>query len=202
MALHVKDQEIPRRQRVQKGETGEGSMVVKKGYGNECSLMIAVRAPGYHQTPCSRVRANQLCVGRGDLVFRRGSRLSVQTGRFSKNPGQQDSLGVEPLEPKRHRCRSARSGADRRSKRRGCRRALRGRRKAGHPRTGRKQICGLRRERRGEKTGSVELGCSKANTRSASTRPRHNSYVKKVENSNDNSFFVVLARVLLCLEPH
>src|SRR5262247_667630 len=51
MALHARDQEIPRRQRVQQGATGEGSMVVKKGYGNECSLMHAVRAPGYHTTP-------------------------------------------------------------------------------------------------------------------------------------------------------
>jgi mannose-6-phosphate isomerase-like protein (cupin superfamily) len=26
-------------------------MVVRKGYGNECSLMIATRAPGYHTKP-------------------------------------------------------------------------------------------------------------------------------------------------------
>jgi len=26
-------------------------MVVRKAYGNECSLMIAARAPGYHTTP-------------------------------------------------------------------------------------------------------------------------------------------------------
>jgi len=51
MALHVRDKDVPRRQRVQKGETGEGSMVVRKAHGNECSLMIAVRAPGYHTKP-------------------------------------------------------------------------------------------------------------------------------------------------------
>jgi quercetin dioxygenase-like cupin family protein len=51
MSLHVKSEEIPLRKRVQSGETGSGSMVVKKAYGNECSLMIAVRAPGYHTTP-------------------------------------------------------------------------------------------------------------------------------------------------------
>ncbi len=51
MALHVKAKDVPLRKRVQSGPTGEGSMVVRKGYGNECSLMIAVRAPGYHTKP-------------------------------------------------------------------------------------------------------------------------------------------------------
>jgi quercetin dioxygenase-like cupin family protein len=51
MALHAKDQDIPRRKRVQTGAHGEGSMVVRKSYGNEASMMIAVRAPGYHTKP-------------------------------------------------------------------------------------------------------------------------------------------------------
>lgn len=51
MPLHVKAADVPERKRVQQGATGEGSMVVKKGYGNECSLMIAERAPGYHTKP-------------------------------------------------------------------------------------------------------------------------------------------------------
>ncbi|MFQ5851797.1 MAG: cupin domain-containing protein [Candidatus Binatia bacterium] len=51
MALHVKAQDVPERKRVQSGPTGEGSMVVRKAHGNECSLMIAVRAPGYHTKP-------------------------------------------------------------------------------------------------------------------------------------------------------
>ncbi|MBI4527958.1 MAG: cupin domain-containing protein [Deltaproteobacteria bacterium] len=51
MSLHVKSSEVPQRQRVQSGEAGEGSMVVRKAYGNECSLMIAARAPGYHTKP-------------------------------------------------------------------------------------------------------------------------------------------------------
>lgn len=51
MALHVKREDVPERKRVQSGATGEGSMVVRKAYGNECSLMIAVRAPGYHTKP-------------------------------------------------------------------------------------------------------------------------------------------------------
>jgi hypothetical protein len=52
MPLHVKSTDITETKRVQTGEAGTGSMVVRKGYGNECSLMIATRAPGYHtQTP-------------------------------------------------------------------------------------------------------------------------------------------------------
>src|SRR5262245_4962911 len=51
MSLHVKSKDIPEAKRVQTGAAGTGSMVVKKGYGNECSLMIATRAPGYHTKP-------------------------------------------------------------------------------------------------------------------------------------------------------
>jgi quercetin dioxygenase-like cupin family protein len=51
MPLHVKSENVPERKRVQSGATGEGSMVVKKAYGNECNLMIAERAPGYHTKP-------------------------------------------------------------------------------------------------------------------------------------------------------
>ena len=51
MSLHVKSENVPQRKRVQSGATGEGSMVVTKAYGNECSMMIAVRAPGYHTKP-------------------------------------------------------------------------------------------------------------------------------------------------------
>ena len=51
MALHVKGKDVPERKRVHTGEKGQGSMVVKKAYGNECDLMIAVRAPGYRTRP-------------------------------------------------------------------------------------------------------------------------------------------------------
>src|SRR5678816_4071480 len=51
MPLHVKSSDIPEAKRVQTGEAGTGSMIVRKGYGNECSLMIATRAPGYHTKP-------------------------------------------------------------------------------------------------------------------------------------------------------
>jgi quercetin dioxygenase-like cupin family protein len=51
MSLHAKHGEMKQYQRDQSGEAGTGQMVVKKGYGNECSLMIATRRPGYHTKP-------------------------------------------------------------------------------------------------------------------------------------------------------
>lgn len=51
MSLHVKAKDVPERKVVRTGVEGEGAMVVRRGYGNECSLMHAVRAPGYHTTP-------------------------------------------------------------------------------------------------------------------------------------------------------
>ena len=51
MPLHVKKSDVPERKGVRTGAEGEGSMISRKAYGNECSLMIASRAPGYHTTP-------------------------------------------------------------------------------------------------------------------------------------------------------
>ena len=51
MALHAKKQDVPERTATRSGGEGEGSMVSFKGYGNEGSLMVATRAPGYHTRP-------------------------------------------------------------------------------------------------------------------------------------------------------
>lgn len=51
MPLHAKRESVPERKATRAGSEGEGSMVSYKGYGNECSLMIATRAPGYHTRP-------------------------------------------------------------------------------------------------------------------------------------------------------
>ena len=51
MSLHVKSQDVLQQKGIRTGAEGEGSMISVKGYGNECSLMIASRAPGYHTTP-------------------------------------------------------------------------------------------------------------------------------------------------------
>jgi quercetin dioxygenase-like cupin family protein len=51
MPLHVKSSDVKEYQRDQSGEAGTGRMVVRKGHGDECSLMIATRKPGYHTKP-------------------------------------------------------------------------------------------------------------------------------------------------------
>lgn len=51
MSLHAKSENVPERKGVRTGSEGEGSMISRKAYGNECSLMIASRAPGYHTRP-------------------------------------------------------------------------------------------------------------------------------------------------------
>lgn len=51
MPLHVKSEDVPDRKRVHTGERGHGTMVVKKAYGRELSMMVAVREPGYHSKP-------------------------------------------------------------------------------------------------------------------------------------------------------
>src|SRR5574341_1011545 len=51
MSLHVNAKDVPERKVDRTGVEGEDAMFVRRGYGNECSLMHAVRAPGYHTTP-------------------------------------------------------------------------------------------------------------------------------------------------------
>lgn len=51
MALRLKAEDVPERKVVLSSAQGQGSMAVKQAYGNEASLMIAVRPPGYHTKP-------------------------------------------------------------------------------------------------------------------------------------------------------
>ena len=69
MPLHVKSSDIPEAKRVQSGEAGTGSMVVRKGYGNECSLMIATRAPGYHTKPHAHESEQINFIMEGEIWF-------------------------------------------------------------------------------------------------------------------------------------
>ena len=69
MPLHVKSADVPQRRRVQSGDSGEGSMVVRKAHGNECSLMIAVRAPGYHTKPHAHESEQINYVMEGEIWF-------------------------------------------------------------------------------------------------------------------------------------
>src|SRR5512144_246783 len=51
MALRVKAENVPVKKVVLSADQGQGSMVVKQAYGNESSLMMATRPPGYHTKP-------------------------------------------------------------------------------------------------------------------------------------------------------
>lgn len=69
MPLHIKSEKVPERKVVRTGEEGEGWMAVKRAYGNECSLMIAVRAPGYHTTPHAHESEQINYVLEGEIWF-------------------------------------------------------------------------------------------------------------------------------------
>ena len=86
-------------------------MISVKGYGNECSLMIASRAAGIsHHAPCSRIASSSITSKRARFGSLSKTRVSLQAGRLSKNPGEQSPLGVESIRQGRRRDRSPRSG--------------------------------------------------------------------------------------------
>ena len=69
MPLHVKNSDVPERKGVRTGAEGQGSMISRKAYGNECSLMIASRAPGYHTTPHVHESEQLNYVQEGEIWF-------------------------------------------------------------------------------------------------------------------------------------
>ncbi len=102
MPLHVKSSDIPEAKRVQSGEAGTGSMVVRKGYGNECSLMIATRAPGYHTKPHQHESEQINYVMDGEIwFFVEDKGFQLQERRLSAHSCQHHTLGMEPF---RQRC--------------------------------------------------------------------------------------------------
>ena len=88
MPLHVKSVDVPERKVVRTGVEGEGAMIVRRGYGNECSLMWATRAPGYHTTPHAHEAEQINYVLEGEIWFfveERG--FLCKTGDFQRIPG-------------------------------------------------------------------------------------------------------------------
>jgi quercetin dioxygenase-like cupin family protein len=51
MSLHAKRENVPEKKVVLTTEEGHGFMVTRQAYGNESSLMVAIRPPGYHTKP-------------------------------------------------------------------------------------------------------------------------------------------------------
>ena len=110
MSLHVKSNDVPEYNRVQSGEAGTGAMVVRKGYGNECSLMIATRRPGYHTKPHQHESEQINYVLDGEIWFfvkdkgylcKKGDfhRIPANTVHWAFNPADQDATVAEAHSP-------------------------------------------------------------------------------------------------------
>jgi len=69
MPLHVKRENVPERKVVLKSGEGDGFMFTRQAYGNESSLMVAVRPPGYHTRPHMHVSEQINHVLDGEIWF-------------------------------------------------------------------------------------------------------------------------------------
>ena|SRR5437867_4201745 len=70
MPLHLKSDDVKESKVTWTSpEQGEGSMAVKKAYGNEASMMIATRAPGYHTRPHRHISEQINYVLDGEIWF-------------------------------------------------------------------------------------------------------------------------------------
>ena len=108
MPLHVKASEMKEYQRDQSGEAGTGQMVVRKGYGNECSLMIATRRPGYHTKPHQHESEQINYVMDGEIWFfvkdhgflcKKGDfhRIPANTVHWAFNRSDKDAQWPKPM---------------------------------------------------------------------------------------------------------
>ena len=62
MSLQVKRENMPEKKVVLKTGEGEGSMIIRQAYGNESSLLVALRPPGYHTgRTCMRRSKSTMC---------------------------------------------------------------------------------------------------------------------------------------------
>lgn len=87
MPLHVKSENVPERKGIRTGSQGEGSMISRKGYGNESSLMIAARAPGYHTRPHVHESEQINYVLEGEIwFFVEDKAFHCQQGDFQRIP--------------------------------------------------------------------------------------------------------------------
>lgn len=85
MALHAKADEVLEGENVL--QVRGGSMSTKMVYGNDCNMMVATRAPGYHSNPhrhdCEQINY----VLSGEVwVFCDGKAFLMKKGDFSRIP--------------------------------------------------------------------------------------------------------------------
>lgn len=87
MPLHVKSKDVPERKVVLTSEQGQGYMTTRQGYGNESSLMVAVRPPGYHTRPHMHVSEQINHVLEGEIwFFVEGKGFHCKQGDFHRIP--------------------------------------------------------------------------------------------------------------------
>jgi quercetin dioxygenase-like cupin family protein len=69
MALQVKAENVPEKKVVLKAGEGEGSMIIRQAFGNESSLLVAVRPAGYHTKPHRHISEQINHVLDGEIWF-------------------------------------------------------------------------------------------------------------------------------------
>ncbi|HWO42403.1 MAG TPA: cupin domain-containing protein [Candidatus Eisenbacteria bacterium] len=103
MAFHVKSEAVPTRTRVHDGERGWGRMSVKKVYGRELSLMLAVRQPGYRSKPHFHESDQIVHVLKGEMWFfveqqgfrcRKGDFVRIPANKIQWDWNRSDSEAV------------------------------------------------------------------------------------------------------------
>src|SRR4029434_11049738 len=96
--------------RTKTGKAGTGEMAVRKGDGNECSLMIATRRPGYHAKPHQHESEQINYVLEGEIscfVKDKGSlckkgdvhRMPANTVHWAINRSDKDAMVAEAHAP-------------------------------------------------------------------------------------------------------
>jgi quercetin dioxygenase-like cupin family protein len=110
MALRVKAENVPVKKVVLSADQGQGSMVVRQAYGNESSLMMATRPPGYHTKPHMHVSEQINHVLDGEIWFfvedqgylcKKGDfhRIPANKVHWAWNRSQSDAVVVESHSP-------------------------------------------------------------------------------------------------------
>ena len=110
MALRVKAENVPVKKVVLSADQGQGSMVVRQAYGNESSLMMATRPPGYHTKPHMHVSEQINHVLDGEIWFfvedqgylcKKGDfhRIPANKVHWAWNRSESDTVVVESHSP-------------------------------------------------------------------------------------------------------
>ncbi len=114
MSLQVKRENVPEKKVVLKTGEGEGSMIIRQAFGNESSLLVVSRPPGYHTRPHMHASEQINHVLEGEIWFFVEDRgYHCKKGTFT-HPGESRPLGVESFQRRHHGSRISFAAAGRR----------------------------------------------------------------------------------------